>query len=149
MFNGIFDSLLFWHWWIFAVILLILEIFTPGAFFMWMGISAGVTGFLLLLIPDLSWQIQFVLFAISSIAAIILGRYFFGREEKAQDDPTIGQLESELLGKRVKVEQEIINGTGRVRVGESTWKAVGEDAKVGEIVEVVAVNGAELVVRNS
>lgn len=146
MLNGIFDNLLYWHWWVFAIILLILEVFTPGAFFMWMSIAAGVIGLILLIFSDLSWQIQFVLFAVSSIAAILLGRIFFNRNDINIDDPTMTQLESELIGKMVVVEVAIQNGNGRVRVGDTTWKAKGTDCEAGRSVKVIAVNGTELMV---
>jgi len=146
MLNGIFDNLLFWHWWVFAIVLVILEVFSPGAFFMWMGAAAGVTGLVLLAMPEMSWQIQFILFAVSSIVAIVIGRAFFNRKEINTEDPTLGQLETDLTGKVFEVEKAILNGSGRVKVGESTWKASGPDCDVGASVRVVRVNGAELVV---
>lgn len=147
MLNGIFDHLLFWHWWVLAIILFILEVFTFGAFFMWMGLAAIVTGLILLVFADLSWQLQFVLFAISSIAAIFLGRMFFNRKEINTEDPTLSQLESELIGKIVVVEVAIKNGSGRVRVGDTTWKAKGADFSIGTSVKVVAVSGTDLMVK--
>ncbi len=146
MFNGIFDYLLYWHWWLFAIALVIVEIFSAGAFFIWMGVAAILTGFVLLVMPEMSWQAQFILFAISSIAAILLGRLFFNRKEINTEDPTLSSQESSLIGKSFTVEQAITNGSGRVKVGESTWKANGPDCEVGSSVKVLAVDGAELIV---
>ena len=146
MLDGIFDNLLYWHWWLFAIALIIVEIFSAGAFFIWMGVAATLTGFVLLVMPELSWQTQFILFAISSIVAILVGRSFFNRKEVNTEDPTLSSQESNLIGKTFTVEQAIINGSGRVKVGESTWKANGPDCKVGNSVKVVAVDGAELIV---
>jgi hypothetical protein len=144
--HGIFDNLLFWHWWVFAIVLVILEVFSPGAFFMWMGVASGMTGLALLLFPEMSWQVQFILFAASSIAAILIGRTFFNRRSSNTDDPTLSQLEKELTGNVYEVEKAIINGSGRVKVGESTWKAQGPDVAAGESVKVVGVKGAVLLV---
>lgn len=144
--QGIFDNLEFWHWWVFSIALIVLEIFSPGAFFMWMGAAAGVSGLALLLMPELSWQIQFVIFSITSIAAILLGKTFFNRKSANIEDPTLSQLENELIGSSYVVEQSIINGNGRVQVGESTWKAQGPDCEKGSSVKVVNVQGAVLVV---
>ena len=142
--NGLFDNLQYWHWWVFAIVLIILEVFSPAAFFMWMGAAAGVTGLVLLAVPDMSWEIQFLLFSASSIVAILLGRTFFNRDSENVDDPTSGQLEQEMIGNIYEVEQAISNGTGRVKVGESTWKANGPDCAEGKSVRVTAVKGAEL-----
>lgn len=144
--NGIFDNLQFWHWWVFAIVLIILEVFSPSAFFMWMGAAAGVTGLVLLVLPEMSWQIQFILFSVASIASILVGRTFFSRKSANTDDPTLSQLEHELTGNLYEVEKAIVNGSGRVKVGESTWKAQGPDCKAGKSVRVVGVKGAVLLV---
>ncbi len=146
MLNGIFDNLLYWHWWLFAITLIILEVFSAGAFFIWMGVAATLTGFILLLMPEISWEIQFILFAISSILAILIGRSLFNRKENTTEDPTLSGQENSLIGKTFAVEQAITNGSGRVKVGESTWKANGPDCKAGSSVKVIAVDGAELIV---
>lgn len=144
--NGLFDNLQFWHWWVFAIVLVILEVFSPGAFFMWLGAAAGATGLALLVLPDMSWEIQFIIFAGMSIVAILVGRTFFSRKSVNTDDPTLSQLEQELTGKICEVEKAIINGSGRVKVGESTWKAQGPDCEAGSSVKVVGVQGAVLLV---
>jgi len=144
--HGIFDNLLYWHWWVFAIVLVILEVFSPGAFFMWMGVASGATGLVLLIFPEMSWQIQFILFAAASIAAILIGRTFFNRKSGNTEDPTLSQLEHELTGKICEVEKAIINGSGRVKVGESTWKAQGPDCEAGKSVRVTGVKGAVLLV---
>lgn len=146
MLDGFFDNLLYWHWWVFAIVLIILEIFSAGAFFIWMAVAAAITGLVLLVMPEMTWQIQFIVFAVASIISIIAGRSFFNRKEINSEDPTIGELESSMIGKVFIVEKAIVNGSGRLKVGESTWKAKGPDCDVGSSVKVVAVNGAELVV---
>lgn len=144
--QGIFDNLQYWHWLVFGIVLVILEIFSPGAFFMWMGAAAGATGLALMVMPEMSWQIQFILFSVVSIAAILVGRTFFNRKSANTDDPTLSQLESELTGNVYIVEKPIINGSGRIQVGESTWKAQGPDCDAGSSVKVVGVKGAVLIV---
>jgi hypothetical protein len=146
MINGIFDNLVFWHWWVFAIVLLILEILTPGAFFMWMSAAAGVIGAILIAAPELSWQAQFIIFAVTSIVAIIAGKAWFSRNPIDTDMPLLNEREDELIGKVFRVEQAIVNGSGRINVGESTWKANGPDCKIGKSVRVTGVDGAELTV---
>lgn len=144
--QGIFDNLAYWHWFLFAIVLVIIEVFAPGAFFMWMGVAAGAVGLTLLVEPEISWQVQFIIFAVASIAAILIGKIFFNRKSANTDDPTLTQLETELTGNVYIVEKPIINGSGRVQVGESTWKAQGPDCDAGASVKVVGVQGAVLVV---
>jgi len=54
----ILQDITYWHWWIFAALLIVLEIFAPGALFMWLAIAAGVTGVTVLLPLGLTWQMQ-------------------------------------------------------------------------------------------
>ena len=147
--NGLFDHLEFWHWWIFAIILFILEVFSPGAFFVWMGTAAGVTGLALLVIPSMSWELQFIIFSIFSVVSILVGRTYFHREASQIEDPTLSELETSLIGKSCEVETSIRNGSGRVKLGDTTWKASGPDAEVGESVTIVRVNGAELIIEKN
>ena len=146
MLSGIYDNLAYWHWWILAVVLIILEILTPGAFFMWMSAAAGVVGLALLVMPDITWQTQFLLFSVISIVAIIAGKAWFSRNPIETEMPTLNERENELIGKVFSVEQDIVNGSGRIKVGESTWKANGPDCKAGGSVKVVGVDGAVLTV---
>ncbi|MCF6189045.1 MAG: NfeD family protein [Cocleimonas sp.] len=146
MLSGIYENLVYWHWWVLAIVLIILEIFSPAAFFMWMSAAAAVVGLILLGMPELTWQTQFMLFALLSVATIIAGKYWFNRNPIKTDKPTLNTREDDLIGKVFEVEKAIINGNGRIKVGESTWKAHGPDCKAGDSVRVVSVSGAELTV---
>ena len=37
-----FDVFDYWHWWVLAILLFILEVFSPAAFFIWIGLAAGI-----------------------------------------------------------------------------------------------------------
>ena len=52
------EEIVFWHWWAAAIVFVIVEVFAPSAIFLWLGVSAGVVGALLLVLPDTTWQIQ-------------------------------------------------------------------------------------------
>lgn len=144
--NGFFDNLVYWHWWVFAVVLIILEILTPGAFFLWLSVAASIVGLILLIIPDISWELQLILFSLISVLAIAIANIWFKRNPIKSSKPSLNQREDDLIGKVFEVEQAIINGSGRVIVGESTWKANGPNSKKGTLVRVIRVDGAELFV---
>jgi membrane protein implicated in regulation of membrane protease activity len=142
--DGIFDQFLWWHWLVIAVILLILEMFSPAAFFMWMGFAAAVTAVITLVAPDLGWQMQFLIFAGLSVIAITAGKLWFRKNPIHSDEPLLNERGQELIGRVYTVQQEIVNGAGRIKVGESTWKAVGPDAPVGAKVRVIGAKAAVL-----
>ena len=45
------QNIVFWHWWILAGVLLILELTSPVFVFLWLGFAAAAVGFLLLVFP--------------------------------------------------------------------------------------------------
>jgi membrane protein implicated in regulation of membrane protease activity len=137
------EAIDYWHWWVLAVVLFILEIFSPAAFFIWIGMAAGFMG-LLLLIGDFSWQTQFLIFSVLSVVCIAAGRTWFKRNPIISDEPNLNRRGQSLVGRVFEVEQAIVDGTGRVRVGDTTWKVRGPDAGVGEKVKVVGIDSAVL-----
>jgi inner membrane protein len=51
-----------------------------------------------------------------------------------------------LIGRVFTLETPIVDGAGRIRVGDSSWRVVGPSAPAGASVRVVRVDGATLVV---
>jgi len=63
------------HWWILAGLLLILELAAPTYFFLWLGIAAASIGFLVLVLPSIPFEVQFIAFAALTVIAIFAWRY--------------------------------------------------------------------------
>ena len=74
-----FQEASYWHWWVLAVVLIILEVISPAIFFLWMGIAAGVVGLLVLIVPGMAWELQVVLFSAFSVASVVLGRRYLSK----------------------------------------------------------------------
>jgi membrane protein implicated in regulation of membrane protease activity len=49
------NNVVFWHWWILAGVLLILELTSPMFFFLWLGFAAVAVGLLLLAFAQPAW----------------------------------------------------------------------------------------------
>jgi inner membrane protein len=133
-----------WSWWILAVVLLVLEAFVPGTFFMWMGISAGVVGFLLLLIPSMGWDYQIAIFAVLSVTAVIAWRKYQSKHPVESDQPKLNRRGEQYVGRTFTLEEPLVNGHGKIRVDDSTWRIVGEDCDTGSRVKVTGVDGVLL-----
>jgi len=143
------EQLTYWHWWILGVALVVLEVFAPGTFFLWMGISSGVVGFILLLAPELGWQYQFMLFSIFSIVSIASWRLYLRKHPTQTDRPTLNRRGEQYVGRNFTLEHPIINGLGKIHVDDSTWKIRGEDCDVGSRVKITGVDGTILLVEKS
>ncbi|MEW8462452.1 MAG: NfeD family protein, partial [Candidatus Thiodiazotropha endolucinida] len=104
-----FTQLDYWHWLILAVVLMILEVFSPGAFLLWLGLAAGTVGLLLLLIPDITWQIQMLLFALLSVTIIVLVRAFLQRRPIETDQPHLNRRGEQYLDRTFTLQEPIVN----------------------------------------
>jgi membrane protein implicated in regulation of membrane protease activity len=136
----------FWHWWVLGVVLLILEVFSPGAFFLWLGVAAGVVGAVLLVLPDLGWQMQLLLFAVLSVVSIVVGRIWLKRHPIRTDLPTLNRRGEQYVGRVFTLEESVVNGSGKIRVDDTTWKIRGDDREAGKRVRVTGVDGTVLLV---
>ena len=141
------EELSHWHWWILAVALVILEVFAPGAFFLWLGIAAGVVGALVYLMPSLGWEYQVLAFSLLSVISIIIWRKFFRAQPSDTDQPNLNRRGEQYVGRLFTLTEPIVDGLGKIRVDDSTWKIRGEDCPVGSQVEVTGVDGTILKVR--
>jgi membrane protein implicated in regulation of membrane protease activity len=140
------ESLGAWTWIILGVLFIGVELLAPGIFFVWLGLAALATG-LTDAVLDLSWQASTLLFALLSVAAVLVGRAI--TQPSAQHEDAAGQLNRRgeaLVGRIFTLDGPIQGGEGRVRVDDSSWRVTGPDAAAGARVRVVRVDGATLVV---
>lgn len=133
-----------WAWFLIAVVLLGLELLVTGVVFVWLAVAAAVVGVAHLVFPGLSWEIQFVLFATLSFVSVFLGRRLVVRLPVESEDETLNRRGEQHIGRSYMVAEAISDGSGRVKVGDSTWSAEGPDAEAGSRVKVVAVDGTIL-----
>lgn len=138
------DGLDYWYWWAFALALVIVEMVAPGVFFLWLGIAAGVVGFLVLAMPTLSWQAQIFAFAVLSVASVGIGRWLVKRYPIRTDEPRLNRRGEQYVGRVFTLEQAIVNRQGKIRVDDSTWKIEGGDCPTGTRVRVVGADGVVL-----
>jgi inner membrane protein len=139
----------FWDWWGLALVLLILEVFLPGFFFLWMGIAAGIAGLVLLFAPSLGWQYQIALFAVLSVASIALWRRWSGTRPIHTADPTLNRRAAQYVGRTFTLEAPIVNGRGHIHVDDSYWRVDGQDMPAGTPVRVVSAEGVVLKVEQA
>lgn len=138
------DSIDFWHWLILAVILIILEVFAPGAFFLWMGVAAAVVGGILWAMPDISWESQLLIFAIISVVSIALWRIRLNRHPTASEGSNLDSRTDQYIGRVFTLVEPIVDGYGKIHVDDSYWQVSGTDCEKGAKVRVTSTNGLTL-----
>jgi inner membrane protein len=138
------EQLDYWHWWVIGIILIMLELFLPGAFFLWMGIAAGLVGVILLVAPEVSWQIQFIIFALVSVVSIAAWRVYFNKHPIETDKPTLNRRGEQYVGREFTLAEPIVNGVGKLKVDDTMWKVEGNECDAGSKIRVVEADGAVL-----
>jgi len=106
------EEIVFWNWWVFALVLIIVEVLVAGTFFLWMGISAGIVGLVLYLFPGLDWQVQLSLFAVFSVISIIVSRLWLAKHARAEPPSTLNRRGSQYVGRPFTLSEPIVNGIG-------------------------------------
>ena len=139
-----FSEISFWHWFILGVVLTVLEMAAPGVVFLWLGIAAGATGLVVLGIDGLGWQIQILVFAGLSVVSVVSGRLWMRHRPSTTDHPTLNRRGERHVGRVFTLDAPIVNGVGKIRVDDATWKVKGEDLPAGARVKVIAVDGTIL-----
>ncbi|MBF0140619.1 MAG: NfeD family protein [Magnetococcales bacterium] len=135
-----------WHWWIVAVVLLILEVLSPAFFFLWLAGAAGLVGALVLLLPDLGWKSQWLCFSSFSLLSLGVWHLLLKKRPTKSAQPTLNRRSSQYIGRTFSLSEPIVNGVGRIRVDDSSWKVAGADTPAGGSVRVVSVDGTVLYV---
>ena len=130
------EQLVFWHWWILAIVLVVLEMLAPGVIFLWIGLGAAATGFIALAQPDLDWQLQLVTFSVLSVISGVAGRIWVAKRPIETDLPALNQRGQQYVGRSFTLKEPIVDGFGKVIFDDSTWKVSGEDMDAGTHVTV-------------
>ena len=131
-----------WGWIIAGVELIGLEVLAPGAFMLWLGLAALVTGLIAFLVP-LGLESGALVFAGLSIASVLVGRALTGRRAPPTG-PQLNDRGSVLVGRVFVLDGPLSEGRGRVRVDDGFWQVTGPDLPDGTEVRVTGSDGAML-----
>lgn len=139
------SSMQWWHWWIIAALLGVVEALVPGAVAIWFAAAATVVGALLLVVP-MPWQLQLVLFGALAIGALAAWRTWKRAHPETFEMPNLNQRAAQYIGQVCVLSEPIVQGSGKARVGDGYWKVRGPDLPAGAAVRVKAAEGVVLIV---
>ncbi|HET9817682.1 MAG TPA: NfeD family protein [Rhodanobacteraceae bacterium] len=141
-----FSTLGTWNWLVFGIILMALELMAPGVFLFWLGLAALLVGLLSFAIHP-SWQMQILMFAAFSAAAVPLWRRIARSNNFAsKSNPFLNKRTDALVGRVFTLEKPIVDGCGTVRIDDTIWRVAGPDTPAGSRVKIVQADGASLTV---
>jgi len=134
----------FWYWWFAACILMMLEMLLPDMFFMALASAATATGLLGIFLSDLSFSIQFSIFAACAIISLFISRFFLAKQILVSDEPSLNKRSDDLIGRIFTLREPIIHGEGKLKAMASEWNITGENCDSGCQVKVIAIQGLTL-----
>lgn len=142
--EAIFASIDYWHWWILAGVLLIIEVAAPSFFFLWLSVAAGITGLALLAVPELAWEYQILLFSGLAILSLTVFKRYQRAHPVTTDQPALNRRGEQYIGRTFTLTEPILNNTGKIHVDDSTWRVKGSDLPAGAKVRITGVDGVIL-----
>ena len=137
-------KIVFWYWWALAAVLLIMEMTLPGVVFMFLAVGAVAAGLALLVVADTSIEIQLVIFAVISAASAVVLRPVLRRLQNEAGPNKLNVRADAMVGRTMVLDEPILRGRGRIKLGDGSWTVTGPDMAAGTRVRVAAVDGAEL-----
>ena len=113
----------------------------------WYGLAAVFVG-VLALIVNISWQMQFILYALIGMGLLIGSLRFAGARTGKSDRPLLNKRGKAHIGHVYELFDATSNGRGSVKVGDSIWSVQledGADLGQGEAVLITDVIGTRLI----
>lgn len=140
----------YWHWWALAVILAAAEIVVPTTYLLWPAISAALVGLALAVFGDFDWRLQVLAFAVLAVLSTVLWFRWWRQRPETKTASTLNSRSARYIGRRLHLTKDVIDGHGQIQLDDTWWPArtqSGDGLKTGDQVEVVASDGAVLVIR--
>jgi membrane protein implicated in regulation of membrane protease activity len=139
-----------WNWMVLGFVLLGLEILVPGFFLLWIGLAALATGALSLLLWGSAlwpWEVQVLLFLALSLVLAFAGRRIMKATGDVSDQPLLNRRGDQLVGRTATLTEPIVNGRGRMKIGDTLWRVTGPDLPAGATVRVAGATDLDLELR--
>lgn len=142
------------QWMLVGLIFVFLELFMPGVYLVWFGLSAFVMGGSTLFI-ELPLTDQLVWFAFVSAIFAVIGWRVYGRVIKETKVPVgyehLNDPAATHVGRVYPLTEDVVEGRAKVKVGDSVWLAACDaPLKAGTAVVVTGVeNGVILKVKKT
>ncbi|MFT4861199.1 MAG: hypothetical protein ACI95C_000400 [Pseudohongiellaceae bacterium] len=145
-------ELLYWHWIVIGIALMLMEIFIGSFFIFWFGAAAVAVGLVLLLAPNLALVAQLLIWGVLSTGFAIA--WFKLLKPLSKDRTKAGLSREALLGEIGQVLSPP-NGDskGMLRfpaplLGNDEWLIISQDElQIGDRASVVDLSGNSLIVK--
>jgi hypothetical protein len=91
------------------------------------------------------WPYQFLVFSVFSLASMLAGRRFI-RKAAPSKTSTLNHRLQTYLGRQATLENDIVNGKGRIKLDGIYWYVRGPSLPAGTQIKITGVENATLIV---
>ncbi len=137
------------EWLALSILLMMLELFAPGIYLIWFGISGLIVSSILYYEP-ITLNTQLLLFSAIAAVMVFIGYYiykFYMKYDGKTSHPHLNDMSAQFVGKTVKVLYDVKNGKTKVQVADTVWIAeTDEPFKAGDNAFVAGVRKGVILV---
>lgn len=141
-------ELLWWHWAVFGIALMMVELAVPTFLPFWFGLGALLVALLLLVSPGTDLTAQILVWTLASVVMVFLWFKIF---RPGMHKTRVGMSSANVLGEVGMLIKDVAPfQKGQVRfqkplIGAEVWDCIADEAiKAGDRVKVVNVEGSLL-----
>ena len=144
-------EIVYWHWLVVGMVLMMFEIVLPSFIALWFGAGAVLVGLLLLVFPELVLEVQILIWIAASIVFTWL--WFKYLKPKAIDKTKAGLSREAIVGQTgLVISKPFDSKRGELRfptpiLGNEEWTFIcNQEVEAGDRVVVIEVSGNTLIV---
>lgn len=134
-------------WFALTFLLFAAEAMAPGAFMLWLGFAAAAVALLVWFVLGVSVLWQAGVFVLLAFVSVQIYRRWFRNLGRTSSHPLLNRRAEQLVGQVHPLDKAIVNGRGRLKIGDAFWTVEGPDLPVHTRVQIVSVHGMSLRVK--
>lgn len=143
-------ELLYWHWIVFGIGLVLFELVIPSFTALWFGLGAIFVGLVLVISPELSLTLQISCWALVSAALTYIWFKVLKPSQKIVGDVSLQDVDGEI---GLVISKPATNKLGKVRFstplkGHDEWQFKTEDTvNTGDQIQVIDITNNTLIMK--
>lgn len=140
-----------WYWLIGGLALMVIELFMPGFYLLWLGLGALEVGLFVAIWPQAPAALQLLMLALCMMVTVAIGARVMRRRRGGDAASGLNAGLAEHVGQEAVAVSDFGDGVGRIRLADTFYQVALEQAgpgtvKAGDRVRVLAVRNGVLVV---
>lgn len=134
-------------WLILGGVLLAIEVLGTSGYALWSGISAIIVGLIVWIVP-INWQTQWLIFSVLTLIVVFLWwRWLQSRQSDKEEANLLSRPYMHLIGNQYTLIEPVVNGFGRIKVADSSWRVrCRTDLPAGRVVVIKEMEGNTFIV---